>query len=136
MEQAEGDDFVFHHIGRQVESIENKYKDIEFAIKHYNMSMNSFHHRINSPDFTQFDPQQPVYGYGYNPLRDLKNYLSLANGRIDNAMDAMRITERYFKNVTSAFKGYAQLMVAKKQARERVKANEMKLLKESGQDDI
>jgi hypothetical protein len=127
MEQADEKDYTGRWIMREVESIEKKYKDIEYAIKHYNQSMRMFNSFINSHHLSQYDFEQRQWG---GPVSQLKSYLSSADGRINDALNAIRITERYFKNITSAFKGHASQMAYRKLAAERLRLNEIKLAEE------
>lgn len=123
IEQQGDKDSVSFWIIREVSSIENKYKDIEFAIGHYNEAMRLFNQQINSPHFWGFKPEEVATHFQYSPVNQLKSFLALADSRIDNAMDAMRITERYFKNVASAFKSHAELSAHRKQRAERERLN-------------
>lgn len=109
IEQEGNGSFVSNWIGREVASIENKYKDIDHAIKYYNVAMKSFNDTIHSPYFINFNPQDKFN----SPLYNLKSYLNAADMRITAAFHAIRITQRYFKNISSAFKGHATLMASK-----------------------
>jgi hypothetical protein len=127
IEEEGHDAFIGKWIEREVASIENKYAAIENAIKHYNTHMQSFNRTITSPHFYSFSPGT---GYGSTP-NQLRSCLSSASGRIDEALNAIRITKRYFKNITSAFKSHREMMERKKQ-RERTKwLNDLKAMKEA-----
>lgn len=128
MDEAGDENFVCKWIGREVESIEKKYAVIEHAIKHYHQYMRQFNRTVNTPLFFSFDPNEMYRG----PVWNLHSDLSGADVHINYALDAIRITQRYFKNIASAFKGHANLMAIKRQAAERLRLNEMKLMKESG----
>lgn len=132
MEQEGERAFTSHWIIREVGSIENKYKDIDFAIRHYNEYMRQFRSTINSPHFIIFNPQHVSSSHSpfFNdyPVGHLLGNLSSANSRIDDALNAIRITQRYFKNIAGAFKSHANLMSAKKQMEQRLWAQEMNTL--------
>ncbi len=126
MEQEKDDAWVSHWIMREVASIENKYKDIELGIKRYNQTMNFFNDTINSRQFWGFKPEEVVTHFQHSPVNQLKSYLGSADSHIGQALNAMRITERYFKNISSFFKSHADMLALKKQRAERERLNEMK----------
>lgn len=133
MEQEGNDASVCKWVEREVIHIENKYKDIDHAIKHYKIAMSGFNRDINRPEFWSFPLPETHSGFYSHPLGNLRSHLSTADGRINDAMNAMRITERYFKNVASTFKSHANLVAIKKQAEQRLRLlNE----KQSGSDEV
>jgi hypothetical protein len=132
IEENDPDTHVCRWVEREIASIENKYPAIEKAISHYNQAMKSFYSGISSPHFLTFKPEEERTPFwGSSPLRNLKSYLSSADSRINEALNAIRITKRYFKNIASAFKGHATLKAARKERERRQWANEMKLAKEA-----
>jgi hypothetical protein len=105
-------DWTPRRIEGEIGAIENKYRAIDKAIKNYKQEMHSFDHIINMPQFRMFNPQhQQDWSIG-----GLKRHLSMAHYYIEQGLDAIRITKRYFKNITDAFKSYAERQKWKKQA--------------------
>jgi len=88
----------------EIASIENKYKVIDKAIKNYKEVMQVFNKIVSMPNFRTFNPNHQNDWFIYN----LKNPLSLANHHINQALDAMRITKRYFHNISNTFKSHAE----------------------------
>ncbi len=113
MQQVEPESFVPRWIQGEVSHIEKKYILIEKAIRQYKFAMKSFNDIVNAPGFIHFDPDQKYNGTIYA----LNNYLSSADRCIDEALGCIRITERYFKNITSAFEGHARLESLRKNAK-------------------
>jgi exonuclease VII small subunit len=91
---------IEHEIGR----IENKYIAIDKAIKNYKQCMQSFNHIVSLPNFSTFNPHLERDWF----ITGLKNPLYSANSEINQGLDAIRITKRYFNNITNAFKYYAE----------------------------
>jgi len=112
MQQAGDNSFTCKWIEHEVEHIEKKYPVIEHAIMHYKRAISAFHHILDGPRLYSFNPSETYGSY----ITNLRNYLSSAESYIDRAQDAIRITERYFKNISFAFKAHASLMAARKRA--------------------
>jgi hypothetical protein len=98
-------DWTPRRIENEIGAIENKYTAIEKAIRNYKQEMHSFDHIINMPNFRMFNPQhQQDWAIG-----GLKRHLSMAHHYIELGLDAIRITKRYFKNISEAFKWQASM---------------------------
>jgi exonuclease VII small subunit len=103
MNDSMEDSFTLRWVGREVASIENKYAGIDKAIKNYRQAMQSFNHIAGLPNFRMFNPGNRLDWH----ITNLKNSLSRANMEITGALDGIRITKRYFNNITTAFKAHA-----------------------------
>jgi exonuclease VII small subunit len=97
------DSFTLRWVEREVASIENKYASLDKAIKNYRQAMQSFNHMVGLPNFRTFNPTNRFDWH----ITNLKNSLSRANMEITGALDGIRITKRYFNNITTAFKAHA-----------------------------
>ena len=97
--------FTPRWIEGEIASIENKYPTIDKAIKNYRQSMQFFNRDISYPLFRTFDPHNKYD----RAIQNLKTHLYSANQSINQALDAIRITGRYFKNITTAFQSHAAL---------------------------
>jgi hypothetical protein len=117
MEQSSADAFTPKWIEGEIASIENKYPAIDKAIKNYRQSMQFFNRDINHPLFRTFNP----HNMHDRIIQNLKSHLYSANQSIDGALDAIRITGRYFKNITTAFQSHA--------ARQKIQKSRSHLLK-------
>ncbi len=127
IEQVGDRDHIPQWIVREVTSIEKKYKDVDHATKKYKQYMSAFNRVITAYNFREFNPHE----FYHSPVRTLRSHLSVADTYINQAQDAIRITGRYFKNITSAFQGHARLMEGRKLLAERLRLKEMELAKEA-----
>jgi hypothetical protein len=96
-------DFTLRRIEYEIAAIENKYKAIDKAIKNYKDAMKNFDHIIVNPHGRTFNPNSVMDWY----TNGLKNHLRTAHYAIEQGLDAIRITKRYFKNITQVFQSNA-----------------------------
>jgi hypothetical protein len=111
MEQMPEEKFIPQWIEREVESIEKKYPGIEKAIQKYKSSMQLFNKELESVYFFKsHSPEQFTDG-----TRRLRSHLYICGSYISSAENDMRITKRYFKNISSAFESHARSFAFKKE---------------------
>jgi prolyl-tRNA synthetase len=91
-------------------AIENKYKVIDKAIKNYKEQIRYFNNIIGRPEFRMFIPgRENDWNIG-----GLKTHLRYANQYIEQGLDAIRITKRYFKNISNTFQSNTDFQKSKK----------------------
>lgn len=91
----------------EIRSIENKYECIEKWIKKYKEQQSYFIKTIKS------DALNRTENFNDTILR-LNYFSSYSNSDIAQANDCIRITKRYFKNITFAFKYHSMAVMLKK----------------------
>jgi hypothetical protein len=110
MQEAGEENFVCRWVQREVEHIENKYPGIDKAAKKYAEAQRAFNKELENIYFFKCSTSYQFT----NGMQTLDSWLRTANSYISSAENDMRITKRYFKNITSAFASHATTMAYKK----------------------
>jgi len=110
MQELGEKDFTPRRIEGEIAAIENKYPVIDKAIKNYKEDMRNFDHLIGMPNFRIFNPERPDDWH----IRGMRSHLRSAEMYIDRGLDALRITKRYFKNITEAFQWHNEMQKLRK----------------------
>jgi hypothetical protein len=100
----------------EIRSIENKYECIDKWIKRYKEHEDSFIRTIKSDALSRMDNFNDT-------IMRLNNCSAYSNSDIAQANDCIRITKRYFKNITTAFK-YHSMTLLHNRNRERMKSQQ------------
>ena len=90
----------YDSIKYEILSIENKYAGIAKAIKKYKLNQKYFMGYFSVKYRTSLDE---------NTYRNLNNYTSNSNENIAEANNCIRITKRYFKNISDRFASHKKL---------------------------